>query len=103
MKTTPWIVLAALLGVLPAALGRAAAADENEALPEGVEQIIPRGRIPAIFEPQFVPAEAADLPHEAWILGVVVEGQARAYSLNLLNSHEIVNDRIGETAFAAVW
>jgi len=34
----------------------------------------------------------------------VVEGQARAYSLNLLNRHEVVNDRAADgTAFAVVW
>jgi hypothetical protein len=40
---------------------------------------------------------------DAWILGVEIDGEARAYSLNLLNSHEVVNDRIGERSFAAVW
>ena len=34
---------------------------------------------------------------------VVIDGEARAYSLNLLNRHEVVNDRIGEQKFAAVW
>ena len=36
-------------------------------------------------------------------LGVAVEGRARAYSLNLLNRHEIVNDTIAGTAIAATW
>ena len=71
--------------------------------PPGVEQIIPRGAIPAIVEPQFVTADEADIPADGWVLGVVVDGEARAYSLNLLNQHEIVNDRIGEKSFAAVW
>ena len=74
-----------------------------EELPPGVEQILPRGGIPAIFNPQFVPAEQAEISDDAWVLGVEINGQAHAYSLNLLNRHEIVNDRIGETAFAAVW
>ena len=54
-------------------------------------------------EPVFVPASEAEIPGEAWVLGVVVEGEAKAYSLNLLNRHEVVNDRTGNTAFAAVW
>jgi hypothetical protein len=39
------------------------------------------------------------------VLGVVVEGQARAYPINMLTgpSREIINDRIGETDFAATW
>ena len=82
------------------ATGGAFAAED---LPDGVEQILPRGGIPAIFEPVFVPAAKASIPDDAWVFGVVVEGEAKAYSLNLLNHHEIVNDRSGSTAFAAVW
>ncbi len=78
----------------------ASAADK---LPPGVEQLLERGAIGAIFEPEFVPANEAEISDDAWILGVVIDGQARAYSLNLLNHHEVVNDRIGDTAFAAVW
>jgi hypothetical protein len=80
----------------------ASAAGAQE-IPEGVEQILPRGQIAAVFDPVFVPASEAEIPGEAWVLGVVVEGEAKAYSLNLLNRHEVVNDRTGNTAFAAVW
>lgn len=72
-------------------------------LPEAYEQIIPRGRIASVDEPKFVPAAEAELPDDAWVLGVEVDGEARAYSLNLLNHHEVVNDAIGELTFAAVW
>ena len=64
---------------------------------------MPRGGIPAVFDPVFVPAAEAELPDEARVLGVVVDGVAKAYSLNLLNRYEVVNDRSGETAYAAVW
>ena len=71
--------------------------------PPGVEQLLPRGRIAAVLDPQFVAAAAAELPDDAWVLGVAVDGVAKAYSLNLLNRHEVVNDRSGGTAYAAVW
>jgi len=74
-----------------------------EELPEGVEQILERGKIAAIFNPEFVSAEEAAIADDAWVLGVEIDGQARAYSLNLLNRHEVVNDKIGENSFAAVW
>ena len=89
----------ALLG-LWVGLGSAMLADD---LPEGVEQILERGKIAAIFNPEFVTAEEAEIADDAWILGVEIEGQARAYSLNLLNRHEVVNDQIGDKTFAAVW
>jgi carotenoid cleavage dioxygenase-like enzyme len=81
-------------------LGGVACAED---LPEGVEQILERGKIAAIFDPEFVAADEAEIADDAWVLGVVIDGQARAYSLNLLNRHEVVNDRIGEKSFAAVW
>lgn len=56
-----------------------------------------------MFEPRFVSAAAAAIPEDAWVLGVVVEGVPKAYSLNLLDRHEVVNDVSGGTAFAAVW
>jgi hypothetical protein len=72
-------------------------------LPEDFTQIIPRGRIASVDNPKFVPAGKADISDDAWILGVVVDGEARAYSLNLLNRHEIVNDVVGGRPLAAVW
>ena len=88
-----------LLGILMGLNGPIGA----EEPPAGVVQILERGRIAAIFDPQFVTAEEAEIAEDAWVLGVVIDDQARAYSLNLLNSHEVINDRIGETSFAAVW
>ena len=95
------VTLAAALSILG---GWVLSADEEqEVLPPGVEQLLPRGRIAAVFDPQFVRASQATIPDDAWVLGVEVEGEAKAYSLNLLNRHEVVNDRSGETEFAAVW
>jgi len=99
-RLTETLLLAGLLG-----LGsiRAVAEVKREVLPAGVEQIIPRGQIAAVFEPEFVSAAEAEIADDAWVLGVMIEGQAKAYSLNLLNRHEVVNDQSGDTAFAAVW
>jgi len=72
-------------------------------LPAEFKQILPRGRIAAIAQPELVPAAQAKILPDSWVLGVVIEGKARAYSLNLLNSHEVVNDQIGRTRFSAVW
>lgn len=76
---------------------------QNDGLPKEFQQIIPRGAIAAISNPVFVPAGEANISKNSWVLGVIIDGQARAYSLSLLNSHEVVNDQVGETAFAAVW
>jgi hypothetical protein len=93
----------AILAMAGMGLAPVAPAGAEEGLPSAFRQIIPRGRIASVDAPRFVPAHEARIPPEGWVLGVVVDGQARAYSLNLLNRHEIVNDRIGDKTFAAVW
>ncbi len=57
----------------------------------------PRDGIPAIDHPELIAASdaRAPKPHER-VLGVVLDGQARAYPVSILNWHEIVNDRIGD-------
>ena len=93
------IFLLNCFAIFPAGI---ALSQENPVM-KAYQQIIPRGRIAAITEPMYVPAEVAKISDDSWVLGVLIDGEARAYSLNLLNSHEIVNDKIGNTAFAAVW
>jgi len=88
---------AVVLGVL------ALVASGEQDKPEGYRQILPRGRIAAVNEPTYVPASEAEIRPGSWVLGVIIDGQPRAYSLNLLNAHEVVNDTIGETNYAAVW
>ena len=90
--------------IVAASVTAAAAASEPPAdLPPEFQQIIPRGRIASVDSPDFVAAKEAEIPDGAWVLGVEIGGEAKAYSLNLLNDHEVVNDRLGEQSFAAVW
>jgi len=67
--------------------------------------VLPPGAIPAIERPEFVTGKEADAqmsPDEP-VLGIVLDGEAHAYSMWHLDAHEIVNDRIGDTPFAASW
>lgn len=92
-------ILLAVSGLAPS--GASARADDDP--PPGVKQLLPRGKIAAVFEPQFVTADEAEIADDAWVLGISINGEARAYSLNLLNHHEVVNDVVGERPIAAVW
>lgn len=95
-RPAAWIACLSMT-LVPISLGA------EEEIPPGVEQLLPRGRIAAVTDPELVPAGEAEIPDDAWVLGVEIGGRAKAYSLNLLNAHEVVNDRAGDTAFAAVW
>jgi hypothetical protein len=70
-----------------------------------VYELLPVGAIPAIDNPEFVRGVEADrqMRPEEPVLGIVVSGEARAYSLWQLDAHEIVNDQIAGTAIAATW
>lgn len=57
----------------------------------------PKDGIPSIDDPQFVPIEEAnDLDDREPVIGLAIEGDARAYPLRILTWHEIVNDMVGE-------
>jgi hypothetical protein len=65
----------------------------------------PKDAIPAIDNPQFLTADEADEEYapDELILGVEFNGDARAYSINLLSSHEIVNDTVGDVKISVTW
>ena len=67
--------------------------------------ILGRDGIPAILDPVFGKrAEAASQmePSER-VIGVSINGEHRAYPLNLLSRHEIVNDIVGGKPIAVTW
>ena len=68
-----------------------------------IRTLLPFDAIPAITDPQFVPANAAELEPDAPVIGVTFNGESHAYSLYLLNGHEIVNDVVGGQKIATTW
>jgi hypothetical protein len=64
---------------------------------------------PAIVEPKTVSAAKGDeekwVSDEELVLGVVVNGTARAYPINTLTGpqREIINDKLGGRSIAATW
>ena len=61
--------------------------------------------IPAILSPKFVSAGEAEqwMDTNEQVLGVSVNGDSRAYSINMLSRHEIVNDVVGGVPIAVTW
>jgi hypothetical protein len=65
----------------------------------------PKDGIPSIDDPQFVaPSQASDWiePQEP-VIALEHNGEAKAYPLQILTFHEIVNDRIGGTPVAVTF
>ena len=67
---------------------------------------LPPDAIPALTLPEMVSPDAPEAQYLFdfdRVLGVVVNGEARAYPHNILWHHEIVNDRIGDTWISATF
>jgi len=58
----------------------------------------PRDGIPSIDKPAFNKAGNTIVTDDSRILGVYINGIAKAYPINIMNYHEIVNDIFGENA-----
>ena len=70
----------------------------------GIGRPDPRDAIPALFDPQFVPArEVPFLPDDARVIVVEVGSDARAYPIDILDRHELVNDHAGGTPILVTW
>lgn len=64
----------------------------------------PRDGIPSIDKPKFVAARSANfLKPGDRVIGVTYNGESRAYPINILNWHEIVNDSIRGKAVSVTY
>ena len=67
--------------------------------------ILGKDGIPSIDNPRFVGPGEADQQMQSFerVLGVSINGDHRAYPLNMLSRHEIVNDTVGGVPVAVTW
>jgi hypothetical protein len=88
--------------VLDTSAGRTPASDATIDLK--MITILGRDGIPAILDPVFASrgAETKMDPSER-VIGVSINGENRAYPINLMSRHEIVNDTVGGMAIAVTW
>jgi hypothetical protein len=67
------------------------------------DQLLPRDGIRPIYEPEFAPADVAPYEADELVIGVEINGEAKAYAIGPLNSREIVNDTLGGTPILVTW
>ena len=67
--------------------------------------VLPRDAISAITRPRFVPASEAGqwMSEREQIIGLDIGGEVKAYPINVLSRHEIVNDVVGGKPVAVTW
>ena len=85
------------------AVGGASSGTETRRLK--IVTVLGRDGISAILDPEFIDANAAfpDMAPDERVLGLSLNGDHRAYPLNLLSRHEIVNDTVGGVPVAVTW
>ena len=64
----------------------------GETLPRGFRNSLDRDAIFPVYDPTFVSASDVDWRDEILVIGVDLEGEARAYPVGFLNRREIVID-----------
>ncbi len=70
-----------------------------------IVSVLGRDGIPAILNPDMISADIPSIqmdPNER-VLGLSINGDHRAYPLNMLSRHEIVNDTVGGKPVAVTW
>ena len=67
--------------------------------------LLRKDAIPAILEPEFLTVAEADeqMQDDELVIGVSIDGDSRAYSVNMLSRHEIANDVVGGKSLAVTW
>lgn len=75
----------------------------GEETPRGFRQLLNRDVIAPIYDPVFVAAAASEWPDEALIIGVEIDGDARAYPVKRLDTREMVIDRIAGIPVLVTW
>lgn len=86
-------------------LAPTSAANVDAGNPREVElfTLLPKDAILSIDEPQFIRAGEAEWSSSTQVIGIEVEGDARAYPLPVLAAREIVNDVVGGRPVAVTY
>ena len=75
----------------------------GEKLPADFRQLLPRDAIRPVYDPEFVTAAGIDWPDNTDIIGVEINGEAKAYPVAHLNGRELVVDELGGEPILVSW
>lgn len=66
-------------------------------------QLIPFDGIRPVYEPIFAPAGEAGLDDDELIIGIAIDGEAKAYPITVLRFREMVNDELAGIPTLVTW
>lgn len=67
------------------------------------DQLLSRDSILPIYDPEFAPANEAGYDDDQLVMGVALEGEAKAYPISVLTGREMVNDELAGTPILVTW
>ena len=68
-----------------------------------IRQLIPPDGIPPIYDPTFIPASEVKYNADELVIGVEIDGEAKAYPITVLRSREMVNDDLAGIPILVTW
>jgi len=105
VRTRPALVLLLVLTLFATACGNDLTADSRGGLfpdlpdptdtedpPDNYRESLPRDAINPVYEPSFTTADGVDWPGDELVIGVDIDGEARAYPVGFLTRREMVID-----------
>ncbi len=66
-------------------------------------QLIPFDGIPPVYDPQFASAADAPLLDDELVMGIALDGEAKAYPVTVLRFREMVDDELAGTPILVTW
>lgn len=75
----------------------------GEPTPADFRQLLPRDAIHPVYNPTFRSAGSTEWTAETLVIGVELNGEAKAYPLSFLTFREMVNDWIGGSPVLVTW
>ncbi len=75
----------------------------GEETPTGFRQLLSRDAIVPVYDPTFLPAAQSPWSDNTLVIGVEVDGEAKAYPVSFLNRREMVIDRLAGEPLLVSW
>ena len=71
--------------------------------PRRFRQLLPRDRIPPIYEPGTLDPDEVQLDAQDMVMGISIGGESRAYPIRTLRFREMVDDELGGIPILVTW
>jgi hypothetical protein len=65
--------------------------------------LLPRDAIRPVYEPEFVEASDSPLHEDELVMGVAIQGEAKAYPVSVLRFREMVDDELDGLPILVTW